>query len=76
MSQEPPQHSGDPGHQGSEGWAPRDPSAAALTPGPQHPDGAKESKGRTKRPKRPKRTGWRRALPTWRMVLGGVLLLA
>ncbi|WSJ59274.1 penicillin-binding protein [Streptomyces sp. NBC_01310] len=25
---------------------------------------------------RRKRTGWRRALPTWRMVLGGVLLLA
>lgn len=76
MSQEPPQHRGDPGHQGSEGWAPRDPSAAALTPDPQHPDGAKDPKGRTKRSKRPKRTGWRRALPTWRMVLGGVLLLA
>ncbi|MER7574534.1 transglycosylase domain-containing protein [Streptomyces sp. NPDC126514] len=32
------------------------------------------------RPKRPKRTGWRRLIPTWRMVLGtfvvGVLLLA
>ena len=26
--------------------------------------------------KRPKRTGWRRLLPTWRMVLGTVLLLA
>ncbi|AWT43526.1 MULTISPECIES: transglycosylase domain-containing protein [Streptomyces] len=33
-----------------------------------------------KKPKRPKRTGWRRLVPTWRMVLGtfviGVLLLA
>ncbi|MFI2432470.1 transglycosylase domain-containing protein [Streptomyces sp. NPDC018693] len=35
--------------------------------------------GGTKKPKRPKRTGWRRLIPTWRMVLGtflvGVLLL-
>ncbi|RLV08944.1 penicillin-binding protein [Streptomyces griseocarneus] len=27
------------------------------------------------RPGRPKRTGWRRLLPTWRMVLGGFLLI-
>ncbi|WP_440558430.1 transglycosylase domain-containing protein [Streptomyces sp. SCPE 10] len=27
-------------------------------------------KGKGKKPKRPKRTGWRRLLPTWRMVLG------
>ncbi|MEU5597275.1 transglycosylase domain-containing protein [Streptomyces sp. NPDC020298] len=36
-------------------------------------------KGKGKKPKRPKRTGWRRLIPTWRMVLGtfvvGVLLL-
>ncbi|MFD6278640.1 transglycosylase domain-containing protein [Streptomyces sp. NPDC060209] len=76
MSHEPPQHGGDPGQQGSEGWAPRDPSAAAPTPDPQPPNGAQAPKGRKKRPKRPKRTGWRRAVPTWRMVLGGVLLLA
>ncbi|MFG2538945.1 transglycosylase domain-containing protein [Streptomyces sp. NPDC048511] len=76
MSDEPPQHGGDPGQQGSQGWAPRDTSAAAPTPDPDHPDGAPAAKGRTKRPKRPKRTGWRRAIPTWRMTLGGVLLLA
>ncbi|MFJ8859479.1 transglycosylase domain-containing protein [Streptomyces sp. NPDC102451] len=76
MSDEPPQHGGDPGQQGSQGWAPRDTSAAAPTPDPDHPDGAPAAKGRTKRPKRPKRTGWRRAIPTWRMVLGGVLLFA
>ncbi|MFE9726333.1 transglycosylase domain-containing protein [Streptomyces sp. NPDC005794] len=76
MSHEPPQHGGDPGQQGSEGWAPRDPSAAAPTPDPQHPNSAHTTKGRAKRPERPKRTGWRRALPTWRMTLGGVLLLA
>ncbi|WP_229880823.1 transglycosylase domain-containing protein [Streptomyces alanosinicus] len=28
-------------------------------------------KGKGKKPKRPKRTGWRRIIPTWRMVLGG-----
>ncbi|MFC8224670.1 transglycosylase domain-containing protein [Streptomyces sp. NPDC057287] len=76
MSDEPPQHDGDPGRQGSEGWAPRDPSAAPPSPETQHPNGAHTPERRTKRPKRPKRTGWRRAVPTWRMVLGGVLLLA
>ncbi|MER6030412.1 transglycosylase domain-containing protein [Streptomyces sp. NPDC001851] len=38
-----------------------------------------EGKGKAKKPKRPKRTGWRRIIPTWRMVLGtfviGILLL-
>ncbi|WP_432104994.1 transglycosylase domain-containing protein [Streptomyces sp. bgisy091] len=76
MSQEPPQHSGDPGQQGPEGWAPRDPSATAPATDAEHPDGAQEPKGRTKRSKRPKRTGWRRAIPTWRMTLAAVVLLA
>ncbi|MGW2457899.1 transglycosylase domain-containing protein [Streptomyces sp. NPDC001761] len=38
-----------------------------------------KGKGKDKKGKRPKRTGWRRIIPTWRMVLGtffvGVLLL-
>ena len=38
-----------------------------------------EPEGDGTKPKRPKRTGWRRLIPTWRMVLGtfvlGVLLL-
>ncbi|WP_436317937.1 transglycosylase domain-containing protein [Streptomyces albus] len=38
------------------------------------PDGKGKKKGREKREKR-RRTGWRRLLPTWRMVLGGVLLI-
>lgn len=76
MSDEPPQHDGDPGQQGSGGWAPRDPSAASPAADTPHPNGAQATKRRAKRPKRPKRTGWRRAVPTWRMVLGGVLLLA
>ncbi|MGW4228714.1 transglycosylase domain-containing protein [Streptomyces sp. NPDC004980] len=75
MSHEPPQNSGDTGQQGPAGWPPRDPTAAAATPGPQPPDGAHNRKGRTKRVKRPRRTGWRRAVPTWRMTLGGALLL-
>ncbi|MFF9349885.1 transglycosylase domain-containing protein [Streptomyces sp. NPDC014734] len=32
--------------------------------------------GTAKKRGRPARTGWRRAVPTWRMTLGGVLLLA
>ncbi|MEG9547654.1 transglycosylase domain-containing protein [Streptomyces baarnensis] len=62
-------------------WAPREPSDAAATPGgdrggPPGTDahgaqGAKSGKGGKKR--RPRRTGWRRAVPTWRMVLGTVL---
>ena len=55
--------------QPSEGWAPRDPGAA-VTAAPETPG---------KKPKRPRRTGWRRLVPTWRMVLGafvtGLLLL-
>ncbi|WEH33641.1 transglycosylase domain-containing protein [Streptomyces sp. AM 4-1-1] len=44
---------------------------------PNSPSGNGSSSDKPKgRQKRPKRTGWRRALPTWRMVLGGVLLLA
>ncbi|MFE7748112.1 transglycosylase domain-containing protein [Streptomyces sp. NPDC057428] len=76
MSHEPPQNGGDPGQQGSGGWTPGDPSTPAATPGPAQPDGAQDGKGRTKRPKRPRRTGWRRAVPTWRMTLAGFLFLA
>ncbi len=56
------------------GWASRESLAAgaAQTAGP-------EGSGKQKKPKRPKRTGWGRLIPTWRMVLGtflvGVLLL-
>ncbi|WP_405681655.1 transglycosylase domain-containing protein [Streptomyces sp. NBC_01238] len=38
-------------------------------------DGTAKQPKRPKRPRRPERTGWRRAVPTWRMVLGAVLLL-
>ncbi|WP_327337068.1 penicillin-binding protein [Streptomyces sp. NBC_01324] len=46
-------------------------SGTSSTNGPSGTDGAKQ-----KKPKRPKRKGWRRAVPTWRMVLGGILLVA
>lgn len=52
--------------QPTEGWAPTDPQAA-------------DEPGK-KKAKRPRRTGWRRLIPTWRMVLGtfvlGLIVLA
>ncbi|KQW13001.1 transglycosylase domain-containing protein [Streptomyces sp. Root369] len=53
--------------QPTEGWAPKDPQAA-------------EQPGGKKKAKRPRRTGWRRLIPTWRMVLStfvlGLIVLA
>ncbi|MGW7435844.1 transglycosylase domain-containing protein [Streptomyces sp. NPDC054849] len=70
------------------GWTPRDPDTPPpdraqprrrqQQPRPQpepQPGPRPEPPAPGKRARR-KRTGWRRALPTWRMVLGGVLLLA
>ncbi|MFH9492720.1 transglycosylase domain-containing protein [Streptomyces halstedii] len=51
-------------------------ASADADSAPGDADSASEGKGRAKRRKRPKHTGWRRAVPTWRMTLGGVLLLA
>ncbi|MEU1348080.1 transglycosylase domain-containing protein [Streptomyces sp. NPDC005795] len=86
MSDEPQQQNGDPADRG---WTPRDLSADAAAPAEQGTPatGGGDGKGGTgggdgtgagkqKKPKRPKRTGWRRAIPTWRMVLGGILLIA
>lgn len=72
MSDEPQQQNGDTD---PPGWAPRDLPADAAAPGPAPEGEAAEATG-AKKPKRPKRTGWRRLIPTWRMVLGGILLLA
>ncbi|NYS20037.1 penicillin-binding protein [Streptomyces sp. SJ1-7] len=57
-------------------WAPRDPSAASASPGDgEGAQGSASGNGKKKgRTKRPKRTGWRRLFPTWRMVLGAVLV--
>ncbi|MFI6960252.1 transglycosylase domain-containing protein [Streptomyces sp. NPDC050255] len=75
MSDEPQQQNGDPA---DPGWTPRDLSADAAAPAEQGTPakGAGKVAGKQKKPKRPKRTGWRRAIPTWRMVLGGILLIA
>ncbi|MEU2455605.1 transglycosylase domain-containing protein [Streptomyces sp. NPDC012765] len=65
------------------GWTPRDPDTPPGAPHDlPHPRAhdqdrqqAPQPPGRGRKPRRP-RTGWRRAVPTWRMVLGGLLLLA
>ncbi|MFJ8671360.1 transglycosylase domain-containing protein [Streptomyces sp. NPDC093589] len=54
-----PQHDG-PEHPGPQRWGPRPALPSA---------GGQGGKSR------PRRTGWRRVIPTWRMVLGAVLLL-
>ncbi|NUL29917.1 penicillin-binding protein [Streptomyces lunaelactis] len=53
-----------------QGWTPRD----ATVVGPPAPGPGKQDKKAGKA--RPQRTGWRRAIPTWRMVLGTFLLIA
>ncbi|MER5275214.1 transglycosylase domain-containing protein [Streptomyces sp. NPDC002809] len=75
MSDEPQQQNGDPGDRG---WNPRDLSADAAARAEQGTTAGTGDTGtkKQKKPKRPKRTGWRRAIPTWRMVLGGLLLIA
>ncbi|WP_433398136.1 transglycosylase domain-containing protein [Streptomyces sp. CA-146814] len=57
-------------------WAPRDPSAASASPGAaEGAQGSASGNGKKKgRTKRPKRTGWRRLVPTWRIVLGSALV--
>ncbi|WP_078851451.1 transglycosylase domain-containing protein [Streptomyces sp. NRRL S-237] len=68
------------------GWTPRDPDTPPDVPqprtdpsAPQQPQQAQlggPQQGRPGKKARRRRTGWRRFLPTWRMVLGGILLLA
>ncbi|MGW0393929.1 transglycosylase domain-containing protein [Streptomyces sp. NPDC003042] len=65
------------------GWIPRDPDTPTHTPThtPRQPPRGRPVTGQrpppAKKPRRNrKRTGWRRLFPTWRMLLGGFLLLA
>ncbi|MFE5864176.1 transglycosylase domain-containing protein [Streptomyces virginiae] len=72
------------------GWTPRDPDTPPDVPQPrtdpsasqqaqqaqQAQRGEPRQDGRPGKKPRRKRTGWRRFLPTWRMVLGGILLVA
>ncbi|MEU0619954.1 transglycosylase domain-containing protein [Streptomyces rubiginosohelvolus] len=52
-------------------WAPRDSSGAGASSTGNHPATASGQKPGKKA--RPRRTGWRRAVPTWRMTLGTLL---
>ncbi|MGW1084911.1 transglycosylase domain-containing protein [Streptomyces sp. NPDC002596] len=66
MSDEPQQQSGGPDNGNR---APRDPSAGTGAPaGPAAPGGKKKGSRN--------RTGWRRAVPTWRMTLATLLVIA
>ncbi|MFD5781199.1 transglycosylase domain-containing protein [Streptomyces sp. NPDC126933] len=60
-----------------QGWAPRDPSATGPASFPRGGRAKKATKGKKEtsgtKGKRPRRTGWRRLLPTWRILLGGFL---
>ncbi|WP_328888838.1 transglycosylase domain-containing protein [Streptomyces sp. NBC_00316] len=69
MSDEPQQQSG---ASGDGNWAPRDlPAGPGAPAGPAAAPGGKKGRGN-----RPKRTGWRRAVPTWRVVLATLLVVA
>lgn len=62
-----------------QGWAPRDPTdhGSGTGPGgPGAPDRRGPGAGRKGRAGRRRRTGWRRILPTWRMLLGTFLTCA
>ncbi|MFF9079333.1 transglycosylase domain-containing protein [Streptomyces rubiginosohelvolus] len=59
-------------------WAPRDSSGAGASSGNERPTASGEQPGKRPGQKpgkkaRPRRTGWRRAVPTWRMTLGTLL---
>ncbi|MER6257276.1 transglycosylase domain-containing protein [Streptomyces sp. NPDC001584] len=69
------------------GWTPRDPDTPPDVPQPRAepspPEQAQQAQqaqqthqGGPGKKTRRRRTGWRRFLPTWRMVLGGILLFA
>ncbi|WP_079250114.1 transglycosylase domain-containing protein [Streptomyces alfalfae] len=64
---------------GGGGAAGGDGAGAGHTAESVRADGGGEGGGKTggkgKEPKRPKRKGWRRIFPTWRMVLGGFILV-
>ncbi|WP_236245039.1 transglycosylase domain-containing protein [Streptomyces sp. CC210A] len=62
------------------GWEPRDPTVHGAPPGNRPRPGPASPTRRPRRAerraaRRRRRTGWRRLVPTWRMLLGGLLLL-
>ncbi|MET8249591.1 transglycosylase domain-containing protein [Streptomyces sp. NPDC005202] len=64
--------------QPNEGRAHREPPGARVAvpdPGTGSPDAGPGAGAYGKKPKRPKRTGWRRIIPTWRLWLGGFVIV-
>ncbi|MFF3556470.1 transglycosylase domain-containing protein [Streptomyces tsukubensis] len=66
MSEQPPQ----------QGWAPRDGTAARSSPGGDSDRSTDRGPGRSGRNRGRRRTGWRRAVPTRRMLLAGFVIVA
>ncbi|MFJ8312506.1 MULTISPECIES: transglycosylase domain-containing protein [unclassified Streptomyces] len=62
-----------PGPRAPQNWPPRDLTAAPARPAPA---AARDGAGNGGKQQRPKRTGWRRFVPRWRLVLGLFLLCA
>jgi membrane peptidoglycan carboxypeptidase len=60
------------------GWTPRDPDTPDEPPAqqPRRTEPERKPKAKPKAKAKARRTGWRRIVPTWRMMLGAVLLLA
>jgi membrane peptidoglycan carboxypeptidase len=89
MSEEPPQQRWEPrdptaapGSTGTPGRTPAGPRSPGRSPdsstgtGEAPGPGGRPDAATTRRKGRRRRTGWRRAVPTWRMLLGAVLLAA
>ncbi|MFD9222869.1 transglycosylase domain-containing protein [Streptomyces sp. NPDC060064] len=57
-----------------QGWTPKDATVVGL--GPASAPGKQEKRGKNAGKGRTGRTGWRRVIPTWRMVLGTFLIVA
>ncbi|MFJ7492285.1 transglycosylase domain-containing protein [Streptomyces sp. NPDC097727] len=74
MSDEPQQPNGEYEPRGRN---PKDPSAHGSNSGNSGNSADQSGEaGRAKKPGRPERTGWRRAVPTWRMVVGAAVVVA
>lgn len=58
--------------QRSQGWAPREPEPGPR-PAPAPAAGPQTGPGKPGKTQKRKRTGWRRLVPTWRMLLGTIL---
>ncbi|WP_406381731.1 transglycosylase domain-containing protein [Streptomyces sp. NBC_01618] len=74
VPRDPSAHGGNSGNRGEQGGEPV--GHHGGEPVGRHGGHQGGTAAQPERPRRPRRTGWRRAVPTWRMVLGGVLAVA